>query len=316
LSDEEKYKSLRNTLKSSARVKAKSDFEARLFARIKEAEKQPLQTEAFKKHPQVVQLTQPEKRGFMEILAGLFRPSFAPALGLTVVLLVAVVVYFGYFNKMNDQSPQNTSVSSDENKRDGFVIYVKKDSDGESYSDNYPKDISALTDGETTTSDSRTIAPGEVHSDFYAPRFDQPTTEDSPDREIKSDRVSEEQKIEMEREYLGKDGDVETRGYRKGDEIMKKESKTDSKVEGKIEPKKSTYKDEKSNQNINNESEENDGIIKQQVEEPAVDKANEQTDDSIDRDLDESTRISRAKSTDSLKAKDTNKINDQIQNQK
>src|SRR5215211_1458669 len=99
--DEEKYKSLRNTLKSSARVKAKADFEARLFERIREAEKSAFKSDAFNSQPQVVKLVK-HKKGFAEILGGLFKPAFVPALGLTFVLLIAVVVYFGYFNKMSD----------------------------------------------------------------------------------------------------------------------------------------------------------------------------------------------------------------------
>ena len=42
LNDDEKYKALRDTLRSMPRVKAKGDFEARLMARIREAEKQPV----------------------------------------------------------------------------------------------------------------------------------------------------------------------------------------------------------------------------------------------------------------------------------
>lgn len=255
--DDEKYKSLRDTLKSSPRIRAKNDFEARLFERIREAEKSGLHNDAFKHHPQVVNLTQP-KRKFSELLSGLFKPAFVPALGLTVVLLVAVVVYFGYFSKMNDKT-ENTMVSYD-TKQGEFIIYVKSDAKD---SFDYPKEYSAITDDERGTTDSRTIAPTtETSSDFYSPEapridVDRPVEKSMP----KLDKVSEEQRFEMQKEYKeGKDVGTE----RKSDDvIMKKESKNEpkKKLEGKISnEKKNVYINDDESEEINQQVQPKSGI--------------------------------------------------------
>lgn len=288
--DDEKYQSLRNTLKRAPRIKAKSDFEARLFERIRESEKAPMKTEAFKHHPQVVKLAEP-KRGFMEVLAGLFKPAFAPALGLTVVLLVAVVVYFGYFNKMNDSATeQEMSYGLPED----LIIYVKGDVD--SFNSNYPKEYSAVTDGEITSSDNdnRTYAPGNSPSDHSAPvEFFNSPTPIAPAVEKESprlDKVSEEQRFEMEKGYDMKKG-VDSKMERKSDDgILKKESKLSPKKESKNESESPfNIRDQKSNQTITNE----DDVINQQIE-PNV--SDEQKQDTGDKDKTSTSkgRISRA----------------------
>lgn len=290
--DDEKYRSLRNTLKKAPRLKAKSDFEARLFERIREAENAPMKTEAFKHHPQVVKLAEP-KRGIMEILAGLFKPAFAPALGLTVILLVAVVVYFGYFNKLNDTaSEQEMSYNLPED----LIIYVKGDVD--SFNSNYPKEYSAVTDGELTSSDdSRTYAPGNTPSDHSAPvEFFESPTPIAPAVEKESprlDKVSEEQRFEMEKGYEMKKG-VDSKMERKSDDgILKKESKLSPKKENKTETESPfNIRDQKSNQTITNDADDESDVINQQVE-PNI--SNEQKQDTGNKEkAPNSGRISRA----------------------
>lgn len=245
--DDEKYKSLRNSLKSLPKLKAKNDFEARLMQRIKETE-------------QGVIYTQPEirkDRAAKNWLAGLFRPSFAPAMALTVVLLITVVVYFAYFSKLGDNNSDNSQQLSTGDKQGELVIYVKKDTESSSFSENYPKDYSAITpDG---TNRERISAPTEMPSDYLS-RPDAP----KPGYDIvKPDRVSEEQKIEMQRSVDLDFRGVDTKGERKGeDDVMKKESKGDMKKESKGEMKSETkespfnIRDGKSNENINKDNNE------------------------------------------------------------
>jgi len=258
IQDDEKYKSLRDTLSGLPKLKAKSGFEARLLQRIKETEKGIIHK------PEPLKETRSKNW-----LANLFRPSFAPALGLTVVLLITVVVYFAYFSKMGDQSPQNNEMVSTD-KQGEFVIYVKKDS--ESYSDNYPKEYSAITPDRTV--EERTIAPVEMPSDYLS--RPEPLKDADKESEIRNDRVSEEQKLEMQRSVDIEKG-VDTKGERKSDDmIMKKESKSEHK--GEMKKGEMKKESEESPYNIRDEKEgyiEEDTNIQKQ-EEPSI-KADEKT---------------------------------------
>jgi hypothetical protein len=197
--EDNKYDSLRSRLKSLPKVNAKAGFNERLLARIRETElnkQQAVQTES-------------AGSGFSisRILDSLFRPAFVPALGLTVVLIAAIVVYFGYFAGKNDATKQIEFSSSQNERHDGFVIYVKSDKE-------YPKnEIAALeqsdklTTGPITTDQVRP-APMETKSDFYAPKTEEPS--------IRNDKVSEEQRIEMQRSLDKEPMKIE--GRRKSDE--------------------------------------------------------------------------------------------------
>ncbi len=122
--------------------------------------------------------------------------------------------------------------------------------------------------------------------------------------ELKPDRVSEEQKIEMQRSF-DKDLDkgVDTKGERKLDGIMKKESKIEIKTESKGMEKKETSEpkkkvsDEKKNILIDEES---DDVVKQKVNEEGQ---KNKTEDNLGR-------ISRATKKDSTKDKSESEADD------
>jgi hypothetical protein len=199
MSDQDnKYDSLRKRLKGLKKVNAKGDFEQKLFARIREAEQNKFSPANEKLYA--------KDRKLFGWLEGLFRPAFIPAMGVTVVLLAAIIVYFGYFAKSkNTAGEQNTFTSAPYQKEGEFVIYVRKDAD-------YPKneiaslesDDKSLRGGLTNESES-TPKPTEPSSDY---RSLQPSTEHAP--EIRMDKISDEQKQEMEKSV--------DRGIMKGDE--------------------------------------------------------------------------------------------------
>lgn len=248
INEEEKYRSLRDSLKALPRVKAKKDFEERLFRRIKELDTIPVSSAVhnIKKEPVL--------KGW---LSNLFRPAFAPALGLTAVLLITVVVYFAFFTKMNDiAETENMPLVSSTNQGD-LIIYVKNDDTG-TYSSNYPKDYSAVSPDESGT--ERYFAPVETPTDY----FSRPESPKPIDGLLKPDRVSEEQKIEMEKSDEKIRG-VDVKPERKSDDVIrKKESKIDTKTEGKMKSEESPYniRDEKKNE-MNNQVED-----KEEAEQP------------------------------------------------
>jgi hypothetical protein len=287
LHDEEKYKSLRNTLRHLPRLKAKKDFESRLMHRVKEAEKDVVESRPAAVRPVYAR----------NWLANLFRPSFAPALALTAVLIITVVVYFAYFSKPGVEDTKQTAGSTDKGE---FYIYVKKET-GDSFSSNYPKEYSAITRDETGESEHRS-APTEMPSDYLS----KPDPTRTLDSEVKPDRVSEEQKLEMQRSLDEKKG-VETKGEREEDIIMKKAPKIEMKKEGVMEKESEMEKEGKDapfnvrDEEKNVKEDKTEGYIEQKQEAPEkkANEVNKEVDQTLGKD---SSRISRAVK-DSLKTK-------------
>lgn len=304
IQDDEKYKTLRDTLRTLPRVKAKADFEARLMQRIKESSNPVVHV------TQKVKSASPAKSW----LQNLFRPAFVPALGLTVVLLVTVVVYFAYFSKMNSSDKNAQQFVTSTNQGD-LIIYVKKDN--EDISGNYPKEYSAVNPDEQKSSEFYGGLSEERPSDYFAKP--DPTRTVSPDN--KPDRVSEEQKIEMQRS-LDRDMDkgVEMKGERKSDDmIMKKESKGYIKSDKKdIESKLS---DEKKNIYIEDNNEVKQEVKKKESPPPPVKKENTKANEKVESQQEEekvtgNNRISRATKKDSTKNKSDSEADEKNTEQK
>lgn len=304
LQDDEKYKALRDSLRALPRVKAKKDFEARLMQRISEAN-----------NPAVVHVAQKVKTEShaKSWFANLFRPAFVPALGLTFVLMITVIVYFAYFSKLNNGSPDSSQQFVTSTNQGDLIIYVKKDADD--ISGNYPKEYSAVNP-EDTRSGELFAPPVETPSDFLAKP--DPGRTMLPDN--KPDRVSEEQKLEMQRSVdLDKEKGVDFKGERKSDDgIMKKDSKgyfkSETKGELKSETEKSPYniRDEKSNEKVEDTPEVN------QETKVAPKKKTNKTEDSINQQTDEESqnRISRATKKDSTKNKSDSEAEEKENNKK
>jgi hypothetical protein len=208
-------------------------------------------------------------------------------------------VYFGYFAKLNDSQPVNEQIVASTNQGE-LIIYVKGEDTETSFSDNYPKEYSAVTPSDNRS--ERDAAPMETPTDFLS----RPEAPKSTEGYLKPDRVSEEQKIEMQRSYDKDEKGVDVKSERKSDDvIMKKESKHQPKKE--MEKGDSPYNirdEKKKNEDIEDDiieqKETNESEVQQKAEEK-VDGKNEGKD---------SSRISRALK-DSTKTKDTNKVLDE-----
>jgi hypothetical protein len=94
MQEEEKYKKLRSTLKSLPRVKASKDFEVKLFKRIRDIESERLSGTASRK------LEKYKSKGW---IFNIFRPAFAPAIALTAVLFIVVLLYVYYASVYKEQ---------------------------------------------------------------------------------------------------------------------------------------------------------------------------------------------------------------------
>ena len=102
MEEEKKYKEVISALKSLPKVKSKSDFEQKLYRRLRNVEPEKLTSPAFEK------LTKPKERNW---IFNIFRPAFAPAIGLTIVLIAVIVVYVNFIPKddeltQTEQLPQ------------------------------------------------------------------------------------------------------------------------------------------------------------------------------------------------------------------
>jgi hypothetical protein len=207
--DEEKYKKLRDQLHSLPRMKAKNDFEARLFARIKGLEHNT---------GNIHKVQRPEKENsFIEWLFGLLRPSLVPALSLSIVLLAAIIVYFTYYTKLAGDQETKVSAENNSKQKGEFVIYVKKD--GERVLDETNREITSA-DLNTSTSSTDYRSPSEVTSDGV---MTQPKTDEGIDRELhdRLDRISPEQELKMEKESQP-DTDMDKVKSKSEEPVMKK----------------------------------------------------------------------------------------------
>ncbi|MCX7877321.1 MAG: hypothetical protein N2510_01630 [Ignavibacteria bacterium] len=113
IQEEEKYREIIRLLNSLPRVKAKKGFEARLMERLRRQE-------------DIVKTQVTEESLFNKFLS-IFKPSFIPAVAVSAVILIAVIVYFSYFvSNGNDYS--ETNAISDPHKTE-HLIYLRNDKD-------------------------------------------------------------------------------------------------------------------------------------------------------------------------------------------
>ena len=103
MSDENQNNPLKNILKGLPKVKAKDDFEIRLMKRLREAEDEKFRSPALNK------LLFTKKRFS---LSSLLRPSLAPAIGLTIVLLVFIAYYINI--SIIQKSPVKQEISQNQ----------------------------------------------------------------------------------------------------------------------------------------------------------------------------------------------------------
>lgn len=100
--EEKKYKDVISALKSLPKMKTKSDFEQKLYRKLRNVEPEKGHSPAFEK------LTRPKEKNW---IFNIFRPAFVPAIGLTIVLFAVIVIYINYIPKddelsRNEQSSQ------------------------------------------------------------------------------------------------------------------------------------------------------------------------------------------------------------------
>ncbi|RPI19381.1 MAG: hypothetical protein EHM58_01830 [Ignavibacteriae bacterium] len=103
MSDEEKYNELRARLRAVPKVKAKKEFEHRLYSRLRGVESERM-------GPSAKHLLHGEKQR-----GGLFsflRPAYIPAIGLTAVVLIALIWYVAY-NPGQMNKDEQVSVKQD-----------------------------------------------------------------------------------------------------------------------------------------------------------------------------------------------------------
>lgn len=247
-SEEEKYRKLRESLRSLPKLKTKNDFEARLYRKIRERESSRVHI--------------PEKENtFVTMLANLFRPSLVPAIGLTVVILAAIIVYFAYFNELI-QDKQAPTVQTYDEKKGEFVIYVKKDS--ERVYDETARDITSSELNHSTTGEEYKPS---TDADYYKLSQPEVPSETDAEKRMKEDRISDEQKKIMEKESelkkesddyksqpKSEDGKTMKKGYNENIEaplnIREEKEDTGVKNEMKLENQEQTAPEDELNQGV------------------------------------------------------------------
>jgi hypothetical protein len=107
LEDEEKHKPIRSALKSLPKVKAHSDFESKLYHRLRSIESERLSSPAFRKLEGA--------RVSSGWLGMILRPALIPAAGLSIIVLIAVLLYIHNLSQINNTTgPITQSVTQNE----------------------------------------------------------------------------------------------------------------------------------------------------------------------------------------------------------
>ena len=101
MDEEKKYKEVISALKSLPKVKSKSDFEQKLYRKLRNAEDEKISSPAFEK------LTRPKEKNW---IFNIFKPSFVPAIGLTIALIAVIVIYVNFIPGDEDLT-QNEKVT-------------------------------------------------------------------------------------------------------------------------------------------------------------------------------------------------------------
>ncbi len=222
--EENKYKEIISALKSLPKKKAKSDFEQKLYRKLRSAEAEKITSPAFEK------LTRPKESNWV---FNIFRPSLVPAIGLTIVLIAVIVVYIN-FMPTSDELSETEQVAA---KNEEMVI---KDPGSVEKSDTElePKSRGLIThdiSGSTTDQRSRLQeGPTSDAEESPAPTISQPEEIDgAPVMEQKIERKETDETI------FEKEGKLE----KKTDETKKE----DMKKSDKKEPLKTKKSDEELN---------------------------------------------------------------------
>lgn len=148
MNSDERNKNLRKMLRSLPEKKAKSDFEARLFQRIRALE-EPVH----------------EKKTEAGFFSKFLKPYLAPALGVSFVIMLTMIVYLSYFVSNKGEVNQ---MSANEKSGQEFVIYRPKNSNETRFDLN--KEIASLESTEKRNSNSPDMSPETKQpSDFFAP---------------------------------------------------------------------------------------------------------------------------------------------------
>lgn len=112
--EEKKYKEIISALKALPKVKTKSNFEQKLYRKLRDAD-------AERMSPSVEKLTKPVEKNW---IFNIFRPAFIPALGITLVLIAVVVIYLNY--KPNE----DTTISKEQQTTQQEFVITKPEDKG------------------------------------------------------------------------------------------------------------------------------------------------------------------------------------------
>jgi hypothetical protein len=217
LSEEEKYNDLKNLLKSLPKVKSRNDFETNLFRSLREIESGKYSSQKLRN------LTvRPVRFGW---LTNVVKPAYISAIGVTVLLLICIVLYFSYLPNKNQTVPQVTQSTSTEGNRIEQPPVQNEDL--------------GITKNETTPSDRTTLERRENVP--YTPELEKPSSEYEitiPQSIEKSETISpSERSIEAEPKTLDKELKKEEHidGMRKSESqeapVMKKDEKSNQQDE-------------------------------------------------------------------------------------
>lgn len=214
---------LRDLLKGLPKVKAKDDFEHRLMRKLREADDRKYHSPAFNK------LHYPAKKFS---LSWLLRPSLAPAIGLTIVLLIFIAYY------INISIIQKPAVNQEISQK---TTDAPKETPGnQEKTESQPPISKSETFGniQDNRSEYKNTTEDVTGSDKYAPSVTQPLrteeqtpapkTEEKKSDELRSlDRNVDIKEKKAEDYIMKKSGDYQYKDTGKQNEVNQEEKEED-----------------------------------------------------------------------------------------
>lgn len=178
MSDEEKYKKLRDKLRNTPRLKTRSDFDNKLYARLRSVESERMS-------PSFAKLTKPERERFW--LFSFLKPSFAPAIALSIIVIIALVWYFAAYNPVT----QDKQVSNNENSQQPVTSTQQNQQTGKT-------DENTIAKNETAPGINRESEPKDVAKEYFSsPEKTSSDFEFTPKSEVEEKKADELKSLDV-----------------------------------------------------------------------------------------------------------------------
>lgn len=220
--EEKKYRNIVSALKSLPKVKAKDDFEQKLYRKLRDADSERMS-------PSFQKLTKPAEKGW---IFNIFRPALVPAVVLSVVLIAFIVVYINF---KPQQEPTGISQNTQEQQKQELTINKPGITEDKDLSANRESESPITHELSKSDFDERSTAPVSPKSDVGTEGPSLQPEEKLSQPPVLEQRIEKKAPVmdELEEKELmiEKKGDRKTGDIKKNEDINKSEEQNQKKID-------------------------------------------------------------------------------------